>query len=124
MQKLMMIGMILLSDSLQATEIEIRFNNFQSKIVSTSSFLSYKDTNTDLSLKAKKCNAHIIKNIDNLLIKNSRQLIKEEVKDHPMTLIVDQEKWVIDQRSKKGQFYHHFIEVIKQAKVEESLNCQ
>lgn len=107
-----------------ATELKIHYNNFRSTINSVATEITYKDTSTDLSLKKKKCNTHIIERLFKELNDQSRNLTLEKIQDHPMTITIDGIKQTIDQRSPKGQFFHNYIDVIKQAKIEEMLNCK
>lgn len=107
-----------------AAEVKVQYNNFRSSINSTTDEVVYKDATTDLSLKKKKCNSHIIERLVKELSDQSRNLALEKVQDHPMTVTIDGSKQTIDQRTPKGQFFHHYIEVMKQAKIEEMLSCK
>lgn len=115
---------LIVSTSLWATEVHISYNNFQSTLTISSKLISYKDTNTYLTIQTRKCSDHIIARVKKSFDLQSRNLFHEKVEDHPMTLILDKAKYVIDERSPKGQYFHHFIEVIKEAKIEEMLNCR
>ncbi len=107
-----------------AAELKIHYNNFRSTINSSASEVAYKDTTTDLSVKKKKCNSHIVERLFKELNDRSRNLAMEKVESHPMTITIDGLQQTIDQRSPKGQFFHNYIEVMKEAKIEEMLNCK
>lgn len=109
---------------LEATELKIHYNHFRSTIKATTEEISYKDMTTDLSLKKKKCNSHILERLYKELNEQSKNLTIEKVQNHPMTVTIDGVQQTIDQRSAKGQFFHRYVEAIKQAKIEEMLNCK
>lgn len=116
--------LVLTMNTAFTSELKIHYNNFRSSINSTAEETSYKDVTIDLSVKKKKCNSHIVERLFKELNDQSKNLIMEKVQDHPMTVTIDGIKQTIDQRSLKGQFFHHYIEVMKQAKIEEMLNCK
>ena len=106
-----------------AVEVKVQYNNFSSIINSTTTEITYKDTSTDLGLFKKKCNAHIVERLYKEFNDQNRNLTFEKIQDHPMTIIRDEVKQTIDQRSPKGQFFYNYIDIIKRAKIEELLNC-
>ena len=116
--------LITLSLQLEAAEYKIQYNNFHATIKASADDIVYQDSITDLSLKKKQCNSHIVDRLLKELVDQSKNMSEEKIQNYKMTVAIDGQKQTIDQRSKKGQFFYKYIEVIKQAKIEEMLSCQ
>lgn len=122
MRTIIFCSLFFATSSLWAKVIKVHYNNFHSTINIKDSNISYKDVNTSLSIDYQNCNVHILKQLNQDILKHS--VISEKKSNYPITLTIDNKKITIDQRSEIGQFYYNFIEKMKLAKIEEIFNCE
>lgn len=103
--------------------IEIRNENFHSKIIILKSEIRYSEELADLSLSEKKCNK--------LMMKKLKQDIETHLKvavppigGDLLLINVDGKSQVFDRNSSAGVYFYNFGEVMKTAKLEDRFSCR
>lgn len=113
-------GQILLARTIDLT---LRLKQFTIKEDINS--LLFKDNQSEILFTQKKCNEHIIKSLQNelnIFLKVPFPIAPESEQTYKIKIDEKQNiDWV---NSKRGEYFSHFYERIKQAKAEEFLHCQ
>lgn len=119
-----LIASILLSGSLYAKTVEINYRNFNYKIDYNEKEATYTAPHTELSLKAKECNKHILKEFKSKMDAYLRGDFLTKSTDQSYSLTIDNSKKYDLLISKRGIFFSNFDNYFKTLKVEEKLNCK
>ena len=114
---------IFLTDTIHAKTINFSQNNYRYELKFDLNTLSFKDSNTDLSLIAKKCNQHILK-YSKVLIENflSHEFNTNQSEDS-IRLEIDHKVFYESPHTTRGTYFKNFRKYILSKKIEEDLNC-
>lgn len=103
--------------------IEIRSENFHSKIVVLEGEIRYSEELIDLSLSEKKCNKLMMKKLNQDIEKHLKAAVPPMGRGL-LLINVDGKARAFERNSPAGLYFYNFGEVMKTAKLEDRFSCR
>jgi hypothetical protein len=110
-------------EMLNAKTIELKFQNYQYRLVVNQNKISFRDQTTDLNLESKKCNDYIIKNSHKLIENFLSHPFNDQYYSEYIKFEIDNKAYFESPNTSRAAFFLQFQKFIKSKKIEEDLSC-
>ena len=107
-----------------AKEVAVKHKMHNYKVIYDEKNIIYRSSYTELSLKLKDCNAHIVKEFNSKMNAYLKGDFLATEGNESYSIMIDNLKKFDSLESNRAQFFANFDEYFKTLKVEEHLNCK